>query len=474
MPEKKPSVELSELTAISPLDGRYWREVCALGPYFGDGALNKYRVRVEIEYLISLSECPAVEVREVSEEEKDFLRNIYKNFTEDDANLVKKIDDKIQHDVKAIEMFLREKLKGTSLEDILEYVHFAITSEDISNIAFSLMIKDALNDVVLPSLEAVEDKLIDLADTYKDIAMLGRTHGKPASTTTVGKEFANFASKLGKEIGKLKREGIPHIEGKMGGAVGNLSTHVVTYPQVDWIEFGKEFVEKRFGLVYSEANTQILAHESISDILRRFVSLNNVMTNFEQDMWRYISDEWFKLKVKEGEVGSSVMPQKVNPRHFENAEGNLEFANIILSGVADKLQISRLQRDLSDFTVKRNYGVPFGHSLLAYKMTSEGLSRMVPDIDAITSALKEHPEVIAEAIQTILRREGIANPYDAVKELTRGKKVTKEELNKFVDAQPISDEAKEQLKQLLPENYTGYAKRITERVVGRFRKPKPQ
>lgn len=446
--------DLNELNAISAIDGRYWKDLNAISEDFSDYALIRGRVTIEIEYLIALSEYGVTD--SFSYGQKRALRDVYRKFTLDDARRVNALEKETDHDVKAIEYFLKEK--GVLPDDRREEVHLGLTSEDPTNIAYSIAWKKATNGIYSPVLNMVQGKLILLSDENKDVPMLGRTHGKAAEPTTVGKEFGNYAYRLNdgmKSISKIK------MLGKLNGAVGNYNDLAEAYPNVDWIDFTSKFV-KKFGLEPCFMTTQLLPHDRISKLMREIVGINEIMIDLDQDMWRYISDDWLLQKTKKGTTGSSVMPQKINPRFFENSEGNLEYANWIFTGMASKLQKSRLQRDLSDSTVKRNYGVPLAHTILGYKMALTNLNRLYLGVDELSSALEKHPEIISGAIQTILRREGVEGAYELMRDYVRGKDVTLEDLHAFADELDVSDEVKAQIKAITPESLLGYSSRLTQ------------
>lgn len=454
------------LEAISPIDGRYRGHTELLADIFSEKGLIKYRIIVEGEYLLFLSEHSKIEARGFSGEERDLVKGLYDVSTED-AGVVKAIEVKgygnikaTNHDVKAVEYFMKEKLRGTSLEDSLEWIHFALTSEDVNNLAYGLMLSDGIGEVILPAIEELYRTIERLAQKYKDVPMLARTHGQPASPTTFGKEFKVFASRLRRQLDQLETY---EILVKLNGATGNYGAHQVAYPEVDWTGFTKSFVERfnndrRIKLKPNLVTTQIEPHDTYAELFDNLRRLNTILIDFDRDMWRYISDNWIKQKPVEGEVGSSTMPHKINPIDFENSEGNLGIANALLGHFATKLPISRLQRDLSDSTVERNFGVALGHSLIGYKSTQRGLSKIVVNEKKVVGELGNHSEVISEAIQTILRREGAEMPYERLKELTRGRKPTMDDFRKFIDELNVSDTVKEELKQISPTNYTGIAR----------------
>lgn len=459
---------MDELEALSPLDGRYRKYVEPLAKIFSEQGLMRQRVIVEGEYLIALSENIQVGLRSFSEEEKILIRALY-NLSLEDAEIIKAIETKgygkikpTRHDVKAIEYFIKLKLAETSLSDSLEWIHFALTSEDVNNLAYGLMLSDALSNVITPALEEIGGVLNNFARENKNIPMLARTHGQPASPTTFGKEFKVFYSRLARQFGQLASF---HLQVKLNGATGNYNAHSIAYPNIDWMEFTKQFVERfklqGYRLVPNLVTTQIEPHDTYAELFNIISRINVILLDFVQDIWRYISDDWISQKVVDGEVGSSTMPNKVNPIDFENAEGNLGEANKLFEYFSAKLPISRLQRDLSDSTVERNFGVSLGHCLVAYKSLLRGLGKITVNKDRVIEALENHPEVISEAIQTILRREGVETPYEQLKSLTRGKKVKSEDFTKFIAGLNVSDKVRHELQQINPMNYTGIAELLT-------------
>lgn len=461
---------MDALEAISPIDGRYRKYTEPLAKIFSEAGLIQYRTNVEIEYLIALSEHPEIGIRKFSLDEKRMLRELC-NFSLPQIQVVKTIEmgghphiQRTNHDVKAIEYFIRERLYGTSLHDSLEWIHFALTSEDVNNIAHALMLSDGIEKVIFPKIRILLEKLEDFSRKYKNVPMLARTHGQPASPTTVGKEFKVFAERLKRQLKQLQNF---RILVKLNGATGNCNAHHVAYPDVDWIDFAKNFIENfnRERFLKLELNlytTQIEPHDTYAELFDNLRRLNTLLIDFCQDMWRYISDGWLEQKPTEGEVGSSTMPHKVNPSDFETAEGNLGLANMFFDFFSEKLPISRLQRHLSDSTIIRNFGVALGHSLIAYECILKGLDKITISEEEIIRILESHPEVITEAIQTILRREGVSMPYERLKVLTRGRRVTLEDLRKFIDELDISNEVKTELKQITPTNYTGIALYLVE------------
>lgn len=448
------SMKLNSLTAISPIDGRYREKLKELSLYFSEFALIKYRTKVEVLYLIKLSEFGVI--RKLSKKEKAFLISIFEKFKISDGEKVKNIENKINHDVKAVEYFIKEKIKKTSLNDIKEFIHFALTSEDITNLAYSLAIKDFLKEVYYPPLNSLIKQVSKLAKRYKNIVMLSRTHGQPASPTTMGKELAVFVYRLKKQVASF-----PKLTGKLNGAVGNYNAHLAAFPNINWVKFSQNYI-KSLGLIPNLITTQIENRDCWAQIFHVVVRVNNILLDFNRDIWSYISFEYLKQKTIKEEVGSSTMPHKVNPIDFENSEGNLGIANSILSHLANKLPVSRLQRDLSDSTASRNIGTAFAHCLLAFKSTLKGLDKIEINQKKIEQDLKNHPEVIAEAIQIILRREKVKMPYEALKKLTRGRKITLDDFHCFIDNLDISDKIKKELKKIRPENYVGLAEELVE------------
>ena len=467
--------EREPLQAISSVDGRYRGVTEPLAEYFSEYALIRARCRVECEYLVALSETTELGVRALKPEEKHTLRSLAALSLED-ARIIKTIEtdgyEKIpatNHDVKAVEYFLKMRLKGTSLEDVSEWVHFALTSEDVNSVAYGLLLRDAIEGAMLPMLENVEQPLSALAEKEAATPMLARTHGQSASPTTFGKEMLVFVTRLRRQVDALKASSILV---KCGGATGNYNAHMVAVPGVDWLTFSKTFIEsfnaegadtKHYVRVaLNDVTTQIEPHDTYAELFDAMRRVNVILMDFSMDLWRYISDGWVAQRPVEGEIGSSAMPHKVNPIDFENAEGNLGVANALFNHFSNKLPISRLQRDLSDSTVERVFGTAFAHSFIAYAALAKGLGKIQVNAPALKAALDEHPEVLSEAIQTVLRREGVAVPYEQLKELTRGKKVTLEDFAVFIDALSVSDEVKGRLKALRPENYIGIAERIVK------------
>lgn len=448
-------MELNLLTAISPIDGRYRTKTDALATYFSEFALIKYRVQVEIEYFLALIELGIPQLKNIDAPTQAKIKQIYLNFTLDNAKRIKEIEGVTNHDVKAVEYFIKEKFDQVGgLEDFKEFIHFGLTSQDINNTSVPLSIKEALNEVYMPTLQEVIDLLKTYATNWAEIPMLAKTHGQPASPTKLGKEIEVFAYRLEEQVALIKST---PISGKFGGATGNFNAHKVAYPEVDWRVFGNNFLENKLGIKREQFTTQISNYDHIAALFNGLDRINTILIDLARDFWQYISMEYFKQKIKAGEVGSSAMPHKVNPIDFENAEGNLGIANALYTHLANKLPISRLQRDLTDSTVLRNVGVPMGHSIIAFKSLIKGLNKLLLNKEAIFKDLDNCWSVVAEAIQTILRREGYPNPYEALKELTRtNQQVTQSSISDFIDQLAISPELKEELKNITPHNYTGF------------------
>ena len=442
------------LTAVSPIDGRYASKTSELQNYFSEYALMKYRVRVEIEYYIALCELPLPQLVGVDSALFPKFRAIYQNFSLEDAQRVKDIESVTNHDVKAIEYFIKEKFDAIGgLEQYKEFVHFGLTSQDINNTSFPLMIKDATEEVYIPLLQKVIDQLNAFAEEWKDIAMLAKTHGQPASPTRLGKEVKVFAYRLEEQLKQLKA--VP-CSGKFGGATGNLNAHRVAYPAYDWKAFAEKFLAEKLGIKREEYTTQISNYDNLAATFDAMKRIHTILIDLNRDFWQYISMEYFKQKIKAGEVGSSAMPHKVNPIDFENSEGNLGVANAILDHLAVKLPISRLQRDLTDSTVLRNIGVPMGHALIAFSSTLKGFSKLLLNEDALRRDLENCWAVCAEAIQTVLRREAYPNPYEALKALTRtNAAITEESIRTFIEGLDVNEEIKAELRVITPWNYTG-------------------
>ena len=447
-------MELTSLTAISPVDGRYRSKCEKLDEYFSEYALIRYRVRVEIEYFIALCELGLDQLKGVEASKFEPLREIYRNFTVADATRIKEIESVTNHDVKAVEYFIKEKFDILGLEQYKEFIHFGLTSQDINNTSVPMSIKEAIVDVYRPVLVELIEHLEARAKDWYEIPMLAKTHGQPASPTRLGKEIMVFAYRLRQQLNIL--DGVA-ISGKFGGATGNFNAHVTAYPGIDWREFGAKFLSNSLGIVREEYTTQISNYDNLAALFDALRRINTIIIDLDRDIWQYISMEYFKQKIKAGEVGSSAMPHKVNPIDFENSEGNLGIANAILDHLAMKLPISRLQRDLTDSTVLRNVGVPLAHGLIAMHSTLKGFNKLLLNEAAISADLDAMWNVVAEGIQTILRREGYPKPYETLKELTRvNTTVTAESIAAFIDTLNVSDEVKAELKRLSPHSYTGY------------------
>ncbi len=444
---------LNALTAISPVDGRYHSKTQELQPFFSEFGLFKYRVIVEVEYFIAIVDAGIEPLSDFPKEKYADLRALCTNFSEEDALWIKDTEKVTNHDVKAVEYFLKEKMTALGLEKYLEFIHFGLTSQDINNTSIPLSLKEAIEQVYLPFVNKLVTKLTTIQSEWKDIPMLARTHGQPASPTRLGKEIQVFSERLQKQIDILKN--IP-FSAKFGGATGNFNAHFVAFPNHDWVSFANDFVNNRLGLDRSQTTTQIDHYDNIAALFDAMKRINTIVLDLDRDMWTYISMEYFKQRLKEGEVGSSAMPHKVNPIDFENSEGNIGLANAILEHLASKLPVSRLQRDLTDSTVLRSIGMPFAHTLIAFKSTLQGLDKLLLNESAIEKELENNWAVVAEAIQTILRREGFPKPYEALKGLTRkNEAVTQVTVHEFVDTLPVSIEIKTELKAITPSNYTG-------------------
>lgn len=446
-------MSLSSLTAISPIDGRYRGKVEILENYYSEYALIRYRVKVEIEYFIALCKLPLPQLAGVDHALFGELRDIYAKFSVDDAQRVKDIESVTNHDVKAVEYFIKEQFDRLGLAQYKEFIHFGLTSQDINNTSVPMLIRDSLHEAYLPLLDEMVGLLNQYAEEWKDIPMLAKTHGQPASPTRLGKEIRVFAYRLEKQIELLKQ--VP-VSGKFGGATGNFNAHRVAFPDRDWRAFAKKFLNESLGIEREEWTTQISNYDNLAALFDAMARINTIMIDLDRDMWQYISMEYFKQKIKAGEVGSSAMPHKVNPIDFENSEGNLGLANAILNHLAGKLPVSRLQRDLTDSTVLRNVGVPLAHMMIALHSTLKGLHKLLLNEAAISRDLDNMWNVVAEAIQTILRREGYEKPYETLKALTRtNSKVDAESIASFIDTLKVSDAVKEELKAITPHNYTG-------------------
>ena len=441
------------LQAISPIDGRYQSKTASLVPYFSEEALIKYRVLVEVEYFIALCEIPLPQLKDFDKAMFSKLRELYTSFSTEDAIEVKQIEKTTNHDVKAVEYFIKKQFDALGLQAYKEFIHFGLTSQDINNTAVPLSVKEAVTEVMMPAIEQLQDKIKTLSEKWKDIPMLARTHGQPASPTRLGKELQVFEVRLQEQMELLKTN--KHAA-KFGGATGNFNAHHIAYAAIDWKAFGKHFVESQLGLHHSFPTTQIEHYDHLAalfDVLKR---INTILIDLDRDMWTYISMDYFKQKIKAGEVGSSAMPHKVNPIDFENSEGNLGIANALFEHLSAKLPVSRLQRDLTDSTVLRNIGVPFGHTLIALQATVKGLDKLVLNEDKIRRDLDDNWAVVAEAIQTILRREGFENPYETLKGLTRThKKIDQQSIAEFIETLAVTEDIKQELKAITPYNYTG-------------------
>ncbi|MCH4830768.1 adenylosuccinate lyase [Flavobacterium columnare] len=444
---------LTELNAISPIDGRYRSKTVSLSPYFSEEALIKYRVLIEVEYFIALIETGLPQLKEINASIFPELRKIYQNFSTEDALWIKDTEKTTNHDVKAVEYFIKKQFDELGLEEYKEFIHFGLTSQDINNTAIPLSTKDAFENIYIPSLTRVIEKLKELAIEWKEVPMLARTHGQPASPTRLGKEIFVFVQRLEEQLKLLYS--IP-FAAKFGGATGNYNAHKVAYPNHDWKSFGTQFVEKTLGLHHSFPTTQIEHYDHFSAFFDALKRINTIFIDLDRDIWTYVSMEYFKQKIKAGEIGSSAMPHKVNPIDFENSEGNLGIANALFEHLSSKLPISRLQRDLTDSTVLRNIGVPMGHTLIAFEATLKGLNKLLLNEEKFTEDLEKNWAVVAEAIQTILRREGYPNPYETLKDLTRTNTIiNKDSIHTFIDTLNVSDIIKVELKAITPNNYLG-------------------
>ena len=446
-------MQLTELNAISPIDGRYRNKTVSLAPYFSEEALIKYRVLVEIEYFIALRDADLPQLAKIDKTIYPSLRAIYQNFSTEDALWIKETEKTTNHDVKAVEYFIKSKFDGLGLNDFKEFIHFGLTSQDINNTAIPLSTKEAFENVYLPGLVSVIAKLKELAMEWKDIPLLARTHGQPASPTRLGKEILVFVERLEEQMRLLFN--VP-FAAKFGGATGNYNAHKVAYPNTDWKKFGTDFVENSLGLHHSFPTTQIEHYDHFAAFFDALKRINTILIDLDRDIWTYVSMDYFKQKIKAGEIGSSAMPHKVNPIDFENSEGNLGIANAIFEHLSAKLPLSRLQRDLTDSTVLRNIGVPMGHTLIAFEATLKGLNKLLLNEEKFAEDLEKNWAVVAEAIQTILRREGYPNPYDALKDLTRTNTViNKEAIHNFIGTLKVSEEVRAELMQITPSNYLG-------------------
>jgi len=446
-------MNFSSLTVISPIDGRYQSKTKHLQPYFSEFGLIKYRVQVEVEYLIALAEWEIEPLKDFPLEKSEELRKIYSEFSEKDALWIKETEKVTNHDVKAVEYFLKEKLQELNLEKYLEFVHFGLTSQDINNTAIPLSLKEGLQEVYLPALAELIQKLEQLQVEWKDIPMLARTHGQPASPTRLGKEIQVFTERLKKQVGSLNQ--IP-FSAKFGGATGNFNAHHIAFPNSNWVEFANTFVNENLGLDRSQTTTQIEHYDNLAALFDALKRINTIVLDLNRDFWTYISMEYFKQKIKAGEIGSSAMPHKVNPIDFENSEGNIGIANALFEHLSAKLPVSRLQRDLTDSTVLRTIGVPIAHTIIAFTSTLKGLDKLLLNEKAFHEDLENNWAVVAEAIQSVLRREGFEQPYELLKDLTRtNEEITENKVKSFIDGLSISDELKRELKAITPQNYTG-------------------
>ncbi|WBX74705.1 adenylosuccinate lyase [Tenacibaculum pacificus] len=446
-------MNLTQLNAISPIDGRYRNKIANLANYFSEEALIKYRVKVEIEYFIALCEIPLPQLADFNKELYPNLRKIYEDFSTENAQKIKDIEAITNHDVKAVEYFIKEEFDKLELQKYKEFIHFGLTSQDINNTAIPLSIKDAMDEVYYPALDELVSKLADLSEEWDHIPMLARTHGQPASPTRLGKEFFVFVERINNQAIHIQHT--PHAA-KFGGATGNFNAHKVAYKDIDWKNFGTHFVEDVLGLHHSFPTTQIEHYDHMAALYDGLKRINNILIDLDRDVWTYVSNDYFKQKIKAGEVGSSAMPHKVNPIDFENSEGNLGLANAIFEHLSAKLPVSRLQRDLTDSTVLRNVGVPFGHTLIAFSSTLKGLNKLLLNEAKFAEDLENNWAVVAEAIQTILRREAYPNPYEALKGLTRtNEKINQKSIANFIDTLEVSSEIKDELKAITPANYTG-------------------
>lgn len=446
-------MSLNQLNAISPIDGRYRNKIEKLADFYSEESLIKYRVKVEIDYFIALCEIPLPQLQDFNTELFFELRKIYKNFSAEDAQKIKDIEKITNHDVKAVEYFIKEKFELLDLQQYKEFIHFGLTSQDINNTAIPLSIKDSINTVYLPTLQELTQKLQALSFEWGDVSMLARTHGQPASPTRLGKEIAVFVTRLNEQIQYFNT--IPNAA-KFGGATGNYNAHHVAYPMIDWKAFGTNFVENKLGLHHSFPTTQIEHYDHMASLFDAMKRINSIILDLDKDIWTYVAMDYFKQKIKAGEIGSSAMPHKVNPIDFENSEGNLGIANALFSHLAAKLPISRMQRDLTDSTVLRNIGVPFGHTLIGFAATLKGLNKLLLNKEKFEEDLENNWAVVAEAIQTILRREAYPNPYEALKGLTRtNQKITKKSIANFIDSLSVSEAIKLELKAITPTNFTG-------------------
>ena len=446
---------LNSLTAISPVDGRYRSKSAGLDEYFSEFALIRYRVKVEVEYFIALCELPLPQLVDFDHKYFPTLRSFYENFTVENAQEIKDIEKVTNHDVKAVEYFLKRRFDELDLKRFKEFIHFGLTSQDINNVAVPLTLRDANANIYLPAMQELRDKLFAMAEEWKDVPMLAHTHGQPASPTHLGKEIYVFVERIDNQINNLKN--IPFCA-KFGGATGNMNAHKIAYPQIEWKNFANNYINNNLGLTRLQTTTQIEHYDFMAAYFDAVKRINTILIDLARDVWQYVSMEYFKQKIKAGEVGSSAMPHKVNPIDFENAEGNLGLANAIFEHLSAKLPISRMQRDLTDSTVTRNVGVPLAHTMIAISSLLKGLDKLILNEEKLSADLLNNYAVVAEAIQTILRREEVEGAYELLKGLTRtNEKVTRESIDRFIDELPVSDEVKAEMHVITPENYTGYS-----------------
>lgn len=446
---------LNSLTAISPVDGRYRSKSAGLDEYFSEFALIRYRVKVEVEYFIALCELPLPQLADFDHKYFPTLRSFYENFTVENAQEIKDIEKVTNHDVKAVEYFLKRRFDELDLKRFKEFIHFGLTSQDINNVAVPMTLRDANANIYLPAMQELRDKLFAMAEEWKDVPMLAHTHGQPASPTHLGKEIYVFVERIDNQINNLKN--IPFCA-KFGGATGNMNAHKIAYPQIEWKNFANNYINNNLGLARLQTTTQIEHYDFMAAYFDAVKRINTILIDLARDVWQYVSMEYFKQKIKAGEVGSSAMPHKVNPIDFENAEGNLGLANAIFEHLSAKLPISRMQRDLTDSTVTRNVGVPLAHTMIAISSLLKGLDKLILNEEKLSADLLNNYAVVAEAIQTILRREEVEGAYELLKGLTRtNEKVTRESIDRFIDELPVSDEVKAEMHVITPENYTGYS-----------------
>ena len=446
---------LNSLTAISPVDGRYRSKSAGLDEYFSEFALIRYRVKVEVEYFIALCELPLPQLADFDHKYFPTLRSFYENFTVENAQEIKDIEKVTNHDVKAVEYFLKRRFDELDLKRFKEFIHFGLTSQDINNVAVPLTLRDANTNIYLPAMQELRDKLFAMAEEWKDVPMLAHTHGQPASPTHLGKEIYVFVERIDNQINNLKN--IPFCA-KFGGATGNMNAHKIAYPHIEWKNFANNYINNNLGLTRLQTTTQIEHYDFMAAYFDAVKRINTILIDLARDVWQYVSMEYFKQKIKAGEVGSSAMPHKVNPIDFENAEGNLGLANAIFEHLSAKLPISRMQRDLTDSTVTRNVGVPLAHTMIAISSLLKGLDKLILNEEKLSADLLNNYAVVAEAIQTILRREEVEGAYELLKGLTRtNEKVTRESIDRFIDELPVSDEVKAEMHVITPENYTGYS-----------------